>query len=101
MKIQLDTNNKTILIEEDVNLHELYETLNSILPDGKWREFTLKMTKIREWKDPIIINPNPYSPQPNTPSPYPPNYPQIWYTNTSSNSNTDLNNGIYNIRTNF
>jgi hypothetical protein len=34
MKLQLDTENKTITIEEDVNLHEFYEQINSILPGG-------------------------------------------------------------------
>lgn len=42
MKIELDTKNKTITIKEDINLHDLYEELNNILPDGKWREFDLK-----------------------------------------------------------
>lgn len=72
MKIQLDTTNKTITIEEDVNLHDFYESLNSILPDGKWREFTLKVSKITEWIDPTVIRPqqpNPYGPV-ITPNPY-------------------------------
>ena len=34
MKIELDTKNKTITIKEDINLHDLYEELNNILPDG-------------------------------------------------------------------
>ena len=81
MKIQLDTVNKTITIEEDVNLHDFYEQLNSILPDGKWREFTLKVSKITEWRDPISI---PNTTQPYNPLPYDnptfPTYPQVWYT---------------------
>ena len=32
MKLQLDTTNKEITIEESVNLHDLYETLNDLLP---------------------------------------------------------------------
>lgn len=94
MKIQLDTVNKTIKIEEDVNLHDFYEQLNAILPDGKWREFTLKVDKIVEWREPITITPNttpinPYgpftTPQPNT-------YPDIWYGTTTG----DLDEGIFN-----
>lgn len=94
MKIQLDTVNKTITIEEDVNLHDFYEQINAILPDGKWREFNLKVSKIVEWREPITITPhtpiNPYqpltTPQPNT-------YPNIWYGTTTGNSTDE---GIFN-----
>ena len=110
MKIQLDTINKTITIEEDVNLHDFYEEINSILPGGLWREFTLKVEKIKEWNNPITITPNtPINPfrtiEPNPYNPYtspqPPFYPQIWYGTTTSNTTGDitLNNGIYNIKT--
>jgi len=107
MKIQLDTINKTITIEEDVNLHDFYEEINSILPGGLWREFTLKVEKIKEWTNPITITPNttpinpftPIDPIPNPyTSPYPPTYPQVWYT-TSNTDNTSLIQGIYNIKT--
>lgn len=89
MKLQLDTTNKEITIEESVNLHDLYETLNDLLPGGKWREFTLKVEKIIEWKDPINIPTQPFTnPLPNT-------YPdpsRIWYTDTT------LTPGTYNIQ---
>lgn len=99
MKIQLDTVNKTITIEEDVNLHDFYEQINAILPDGKWREFTLKVGKIVEWREPITITPNttpinPYgpftTPQPNT---YPYD-PQIWYT--TNTGDIELNKDVFN-----
>jgi hypothetical protein len=105
MKLQLDTENKTITIEEDVNLHEFYEQINSILPGGLWREFTLKVGKIREWNNPITITPytpiNPFAPIDPNPSPYTnpyPTYPHIWYT-TSNSDNDTLITGIYNITT--
>lgn len=104
MKIQLDTINKTITIEEDTNLHDFYEQLNSLLPNGLWREFTLKVNKIKDWDNPITINPNPqinpfvpFEPNPYG-NPYPSTYPQVWYT-TSGTDNITLNNGIYNITT--
>jgi hypothetical protein len=99
MKIQLDTINKTITIEEDVNLHDFYEEINSILPGGLWREFTLKVEKIKEWNNPITVTPhtpiNPYT------NPYP-TYPQIWYgtSTTTTDNNISLNYGVYNIKTN-
>jgi hypothetical protein len=108
MKIQLDTINKTITIEEDVNLHDFYEELNSLLPSGLWREFTLKVAKITEWRNPITITPhtpiNPFIPigVPNEVNPYtspqPSFYPQVWYT-TSGTDSVTLNSGIYNITT--
>lgn len=92
MKIQLDTENKTITIEEDINLNDFMERINILLPGGLWREFTLKITKIKEWSDPIVVPsttpniptyPNPWEmPQPwvlpGTTSPN--NWPNIWYT---------------------
>jgi hypothetical protein len=105
MRIQLDTINKTITIEEDVNLHDFYEELNSLLPGGLWREFTLKVSKIKDWENPINIpptTPHIWDPTPNSfppyDNPYPPSFPQVWYT-TSGTDNVSLNKGIYNITT--
>jgi hypothetical protein len=42
MKLVLDTTNKTIKIEEPVNLGELIDTLNKLLPSTEWREFKLE-----------------------------------------------------------
>jgi hypothetical protein len=56
MKIQLDTTNKTIKIEESVNLNELFELLNKILPNDTWKEFKLETNTIINWNStPIII----------------------------------------------
>lgn len=96
MKIQLDTVNKTITIEEDVNLHDFYEQLNSILPDGKWREFTLKVSKITEWRDPINVPRIPTPPYNPGVDPWTPTYPQIWYTTNTGEA--ELNPGVYNFK---
>jgi len=95
MKIQLDTTNKTITIEEDINLNDFMEKINILLPGGEWREFTLKMTKITEWRDPIVVPntaptttptfPNPWE----TPNPWTPNQP--WYTWTEVVNNNQIN----------
>ena len=112
MKIQLDTENKTITIEEDIKLHDFHEQINTLLPGGLWREFTLKVGKIKKWKNPIVVNPpnttQPWNPvQPNE-NPYP-GYPQIWYTTNTDNvgrpiveggdyeNNLLLNNGKFNV----
>lgn len=101
MKIQLDTINKTIQIEEDVNLHDFYEQINGLLPSGLWRDFTLKVGKIVEWRESITIKPNtpfnPYNPPPNPyqSPPFDPNQgQQIWYTTSTDNSG---GRGLYNI----
>ena len=90
MKLQLDTTNKEITIEESVNLHDLYETLNDLLPGGKWREFTLKVEKIIKWKDPINLPPFDIASSPST------NPHRVWYTTTSDR--TELTPGTYNIQ---
>jgi hypothetical protein len=105
MKIQIDTINKTITIEEDINLHEFYEEINKLLPSGLWREFSLKMTKITEWKDPITVpstSPSPTihpwsTPNPTTPWTLPGQ--DIWYytTSTTTGGNLVLKNGVFNV----
>ena len=73
MKLVLDTTNKTIKIEESVNLGELTETLERMLPLGLWKEFTLETNTQIVWSNPIIIRDYPY-----IINPYPyPTYP--WY----------------------
>lgn len=41
MKITIDTNNKTITLNESINLGELYSELESMLPDYKWHDYTI------------------------------------------------------------
>jgi hypothetical protein len=70
MKIQLDTDNKTIKLDSDVKLSELIETLEKLLPKGLWKNFTLETNvTINNWSNPIVIERKtvPYYP------------PGIWY----------------------
>jgi len=56
MKLQLDTTEKTIKLENNVKLSELLKVLDQLLPNKKWTEFTLETnTTIRNWTAPIII----------------------------------------------
>ena len=56
MKIQLDTENKTIKLGKDVVLSKLIETLEKLLPNGEWKEFTLEThTVIRQWSHPVVL----------------------------------------------
>ena len=90
MILKLDTEAKTILIEGDVNLNDLYTTLNVMLPNEIWKEFKL-IQKVPDYiYQPITIQPynspvvapwviNPYT----NPTPYRP-----WVTYCGS---TDFN----------
>lgn len=94
MKLQLDTTNKTIKLEDKIKFSDLIETLEKILPE-QWKDFTLETNVvINNWTNPYIIEKQ---------VPVYPNYP--WYngaTNITSSfdENTKfytLNQGTYNI----
>ena len=97
MKLQLDTTAKTIKIEDSVKLDELFRTLEVILPNEQWREFTLEVAIITHWTAPVLIH-SPLiwpSPQPYIQPPNPWQMPQPWYT--TCGDKTNLNDGIYNV----
>ena len=86
MKIQIDTNSKTIKLEETVELKELIEMLNNLFPNCMWKEYKLEMAIIQNWNYPntIIIDKT-------LPYPYPWTNP-FWYnTTTSKNTNEMIN----------
>lgn len=63
MKIQLDSVQKIIRVEENVNLGELVKYLDKLLPKnsqiGYWKDFTLETnTVIYNWSNPIIYDYN-------------------------------------------
>lgn len=59
MKIQIDTDNKTIKVEEDINIKNLISLLKKLLPK-EWEKFTLKTnTTIDNWNYPYIITTEP------------------------------------------
>ena len=66
MKLQLDTTNKTIKIEENVQFSKLMSVVKRLLPHGEWQDFTLLTnTTIEHWSTPIIYRE--YYPNPTTP----------------------------------
>lgn len=86
MKIQLDTSAKTIKIENDVKLFELFTNLKKLLPDDEWKGFTLLTnTQITYWNDPIYVQPI-----------YKHYYQQPWYycNSLKSSNNLGLNKSI-------
>lgn len=57
MKLQIDTENKTIKIEEKVNLFDLMNKLQSLFPNDIWQEYTLESNTITNWINPVYISP--------------------------------------------
>lgn len=94
MKLQLDTANKLIKVEEIVNLGEFTDALEKLLPDGKWKEFKLETQTVINWSNPIVIEP--YRPYISTP----PWWQQPWITYDETDATTPnycLNSGVYNV----
>jgi hypothetical protein len=93
MKLQLDTENKTIRLESKVSLKEFMEVIKKLLPNNDWQEFSLETNvTINNWSNPIIIKEiekYPVYPKP------------IWYSNTGDYDNTKVNptfcSGTYNV----
>lgn len=56
MKLQINTSEKLIRLEESVKLGELFTQLEELLPDMKWREYTLEIGVIHN----ITVTPLPF-----------------------------------------
>lgn len=97
MKLVLDTTKKIIKIEESINLGELFETLERILPLNEWKGFILETNTQIVWNTPIIlkefIGTSPLYPYPTYPWYNP--VPQITYTNDAIQGLPQLQIGTY------
>jgi hypothetical protein len=60
MRIQIDTEDKTIRLEADTMLGEFVESIKKLLPD--WESYKLTMGQITYWSHPIVIDRIPISP---------------------------------------
>ncbi len=83
MKLQINTDLKTITIEEDVSLKYFIDMLGNMFPNRSWEAFTLKTNIITNYNNPFVVYP------------YVPDYPLYpWVTfeqSTGGNSsNIDL-----------
>jgi len=59
MKLQLDTSEKVIKVEEQVNFGELVKTLNKLLPKGEWKTYKLETNTVINWNQyPVWTYPN-------------------------------------------
>lgn len=80
MKLQINSTDKIIKLEEQVNLGELFTFLEEILPDLKWREYSIEENVVYNVSNPIVVNPAIPNYIPNTPyNPIGPNYPNPSY----------------------
>lgn len=85
MKLQINSTEKIIRLEEQVNLGELFTFLEEILPDLKWREYSIEGNVVYNvgGGQPIVINP--ITPTyPHYPYTGEPNYPWITYCTSST-----------------
>lgn len=57
MKIQIDTGNKIIKVEEKVKVIELYDFLHKIFTYDELKQYSLDVNTIINWSNPITIDP--------------------------------------------
>ena len=56
MKFQIDPDKKIISIEETVNLGELMGHIQSLLPNGEWKEYRFEVLNFRIFENPIGVD---------------------------------------------
>lgn len=99
MKIQIDTTQKVIKLESSENLGELIETLETMLPEGLWKEFKLETNTTIAWTNPIIWRDIYVKPYINPVLPYNPYPTYPWITYTGDTVKPVLCNGTFNVTT--
>ena len=88
MKIQIDTDRKTLRIEGDVYVTEFIAKVKSLFPNGKWKEYKLETNVEIVWSNPIYLGGW-------SDKPYPWIYP-VTYTNTDASTFTAIE-SVYNV----
>lgn len=89
MKIEINTKDKRIRLTENANLGELFTFLEEILPDLKWREYSIEGNVVYSVSNPIVVNPiTPYIPNNSYPITPFTQYPNKWFTWDTSLLNT-------------
>ena len=87
MKLEINIQERKIRLLEEVNIGELFTFLEEILPDLKWREYSIEGSVIvyDYGQNPIIINPITSPTFPINPTyPTAPNYPWVTYCTSST-----------------
>lgn len=97
MKLQIDTELKTVKIEGQVNLKEFTERIKTILPD--WEDYKLETnTVIQNWNNPFVVPYVPFAPY--TRPYYPWTYLSGQLTGGPSLTVTNCVNSVHNIELN-
>lgn len=87
MKLTINTTSKTISVEGTVPLNELMESLETLFPNGAWKEYKLEQeTVYTNTSSPVYI---PYYPYPTYPINTPYRSP-FWYGTTGDTITGDL-----------
>lgn len=83
MKLQIDTENKTIKIEEAVNIDKFIKMVKKLFPNNEWKEYELEVGTITYWTNPYpIIYPLTY-----------PTDPYPWWQPTTISESTTITTG--------
>lgn len=57
MRIQIDTELKTIRLEQSAKITELLDVVKKLLPENEWKKYTLETNVvINNWSNPIYID---------------------------------------------
>ena len=84
MKLEINTQERKIRLLEEANLGELFTFLEEILPDLKWREYSIEGNVVYNVSNPIVVNPITSPTFPINPTyPTAPNYPWVTYCTSS------------------
>ena len=84
MRININSTEKIIRLEEQVNLGELFTFLEEILPDLKWREYSIEGNVVYNVSNPIVVNPNYLTPPFSPYTPNPVTHPWVTYCTSST-----------------
>ena len=88
MKLQIDTKEKTIKVEENVNIEDFLKTIKQLFPN-EWKEFTLETNTVINYSPWITWDYN--NPSLTIAEPCP------WYSYISKDTGYSLTEGIYNV----
>lgn len=88
MKLQIDTENKTIKLDHSVNLEEFFDKVDALFPEDEWRDYTLETDVAFPWTNPIVIRDL-------QPPVYPHPYP--WWINDPTYITCDNTSSVYNV----
>lgn len=55
MKLQINTEEKTIVFEESIELDKLVKWMQATFPNGEWKKYKLEPKIISMWNNPVYV----------------------------------------------